>query len=1045
VGSLLEGAMLEVRLLGQFSVTAGSDAVEIPSRPAQSLFAYLILNAGIPQRRERLSGLFWPKSTVENARGNLRHALWRVRKALNACSACPRDIISADDFTISFDAAADYWLDTAVLEHQGQEETTADALLTTVSVYCGELLPGFYDSWVLLERERLQAIFARKMGLLMQYLLAEQRWQEVLRQGERWIALGYSPENAYFALMVAHCALGDSSLMAAVYQRCRKDLQEQLGVQPAPQTIELYDQLSQGVLPQVALPVFPGDGAAEGSILGEPSAPEMTPKVHEARDLSREDAGRSELELKTLQKQLETAQDLAAQEKNRAQEMADASRQLRRSSSWLVLLLLLAIVSAFLALQQVELARQQARLSQARELAAVAMNQLQNDPERSLLLTLEAMNVNELILPEMSSAFRQALQAMRVLLTVPGTGGVAFCPDGRTIATTDLDHTAKIWNATTGDVLISLKGHTDAVLNVAFSPDGRHLITTSLDQEAKIWDVYTGQEELSLTGHEAGVISPAFSPDGSLIVTTSYDGTAKIWDANTGQELLSLARSGISTGAEFSPDSAQVIIADHDAFAARVWDITSGDQLLHLEGHTEGVNDAAFSPDGNRLVTASNDATVKVWDAADGDLIFTLFHGSAVFDVDYSADGSQVATAGQNGSIKIWDSDTGQEILQLPGHTAGTTNIAFSLDGKRLVSGGAETKVWDISPGGNRDFLTIDAHDDLVFGIAYDHAGDRLASSSWDGTVKIWDATSGDLLQTMDGHDGRVAFISFNPDGDRLATAGYDGTARLWDTESGEELFRLFPAPAQDRAASSQRADEQARSDMPWVFGIDFSPDGRHLVTTSRAGTAEIWDAAIGQEQLSFVGHTGALFRASFSPDGRTVATAGEDGTARIWDFSSGEELLRLDGHQDWVTSAVFSPDGQLLATSSFDKSVRLWDAATGEELLLLHGHTAAIWDVIFSPDGNHLFSTGFDNTVRQWDVVTGKEMNTLFNSDMGPDLAISPDGKHLATTSTSGLIRITILSLEELMEIARSRLTRSLTEEECQEFLHLASCPTSP
>ncbi len=393
---VLEGAMLKARFLGQFFVTAGDDVVEIPSRPAQSLFAYLILNAGVPQRRERLSGLFWPDSTVENARSNLRHALWRVRKALNACPACPRDIVLADDFTICFDATADYWLDTAVLENLGKEAAAADTLLQNVSVYCGELLPGFYDTWVLLERERLQAIFERKMGLLLQHLLAEQRWQEILQQGEHWIGFGQTPEGAYSALMVAHSALGNASQMAAVYLRCRNDLQEELGVKPAPQTRELFDQLSKGIHPRFGRPLLHKEEGIE----------------------------------------------------NKAQEMTEANKRLRRWTAGLVFLLLLAVVSAFLIVQQLALARHQARLSQGRELAAVAVNQLQSDPERGLLLALAAMNLtgglNEPVLPEVASAFRQALQSMRILLTVPGTGGVAYSPDGRTIATTDLDHKAKI-------------------------------------------------------------------------------------------------------------------------------------------------------------------------------------------------------------------------------------------------------------------------------------------------------------------------------------------------------------------------------------------------------------------------------------------------------------------------------------------------------------------------------------------------------------------------------------------------------------------------
>ncbi|MDY6878332.1 MAG: BTAD domain-containing putative transcriptional regulator [Chloroflexota bacterium] len=212
--------MLRVRLLGQFSLELNDNPIELPSRPAQSLLAYLILNAGIAQRREKVAGLLWPESTEANARSNLRHALWRLRKALETSPQTGREYLDADDITIAFDASSDYWLDAAILDRKADERWSADDLIEAVSVYQGELLPGFYDEWVTLERERLQAVFERKMQLLLERLVEAGRWSEVLEWGERWTALGHTPEPAYRALMVAHNGLGDLASAAAVYQRC---------------------------------------------------------------------------------------------------------------------------------------------------------------------------------------------------------------------------------------------------------------------------------------------------------------------------------------------------------------------------------------------------------------------------------------------------------------------------------------------------------------------------------------------------------------------------------------------------------------------------------------------------------------------------------------------------------------------------------------------------------------------------------------------------------------------------------------------------------
>src|SRR6266545_2800252 len=144
--------MLEVRLLGTFEVKHQKKPISISSRPAQSLFAYLILSAGTSHRREKLAGMLWPDSLEETARDNLRHALWRIRKVLP--SKPKAEYLLADDLTIAFNASAEYWLDAAELEKLS-EGATADELMTVLSAYNGELLPGFYDEWTVLEREHI--------------------------------------------------------------------------------------------------------------------------------------------------------------------------------------------------------------------------------------------------------------------------------------------------------------------------------------------------------------------------------------------------------------------------------------------------------------------------------------------------------------------------------------------------------------------------------------------------------------------------------------------------------------------------------------------------------------------------------------------------------------------------------------------------------------------------------------------------------------------------------------------------------------------------
>lgn len=242
--------MLEVNLLGAFSLRAGKKSLALPSRTAQSLFAYLILNAGTAYRREKLAGQLWPDTREEAARDYLRHALWRIRKVL--LSAGATTCLQADDLTVSFAATGDYRLDAADVKRAGECKAT-DALMKALGAYAGELLPGFYDEWVVLERTHLQSIYETEMARLLEMLQEAGSWAEVLEWAEKWIAFGQRPEPAYRALMSAHAATGDMSRVAAAYERCVKTLDE-FGVEPSDQTKKLYDDIKSGKISSAPAP-----------------------------------------------------------------------------------------------------------------------------------------------------------------------------------------------------------------------------------------------------------------------------------------------------------------------------------------------------------------------------------------------------------------------------------------------------------------------------------------------------------------------------------------------------------------------------------------------------------------------------------------------------------------------------------------------------------------------------------------------------------------------------------------------------------------------
>jgi DNA-binding SARP family transcriptional activator/tRNA A-37 threonylcarbamoyl transferase component Bud32 len=242
--------MLQASLLGQFDIRLDGQPADLSSQPAQTLLAYLLLNTGVAVRREQLAGLLWPDSLDSSARKNLRNAIWLVRKAIGD------QYVVADKTTVAFDTTAPYELDVAILQEQPPDDDQT-ALIRAVSVYRGDLLPGYYEDWVQLERERLRGVFERRIQRLLDYLTDEGQWSEVQRWAEYWISLGYVPEPAYRALMVSHAARGDLSRMAAAYKRCVKLLEDELDVAPSAETQSLYQRLLQGEVPRQRQPQRP--------------------------------------------------------------------------------------------------------------------------------------------------------------------------------------------------------------------------------------------------------------------------------------------------------------------------------------------------------------------------------------------------------------------------------------------------------------------------------------------------------------------------------------------------------------------------------------------------------------------------------------------------------------------------------------------------------------------------------------------------------------------------------------------------------------------
>ena len=798
------------------------------------------------------------------------------------------------------------------------------------------------------------------------------------------------------------------------------------------------------------------------------------------------------------QRELDAARKLAEAESRRAEEQAHAAGQLRRRAVALAGVLALAIVAAIaagafanrngalaaqnaaiantaqaantqvvanadlaqanaataeaeanvrataeaIAVQERETAEQQARLAASRELAAAALANLNADPERSVLLALHALDNAHTL--EAENALHRALLSLHLLRTLRGhtsvVWNVAVSPDGARLATAGFEGVAKVWDTETGQELLTFSGHKADVFSVAFSPDGKRAATASADGTAKVWDAVTGEETLTLRGHtvlqsgEPLVTGVAFSPDGTRIATSSSDRTVIVYDATTGAPLVTLrGHSDALFGFAFSPDGTQIATAGYDG-VAKVWDTTTGDELLTLAPQAGVIQRVAFSPNGAALLTADARNTATLFDLTTGAALLTLEgHTGPVHGVAFSPDGTRAATASLDATAKIWDARTGQELLTLVGHNGPVEDVAFLPDGGRLVtvSGDGTARIWDLTPG----------HESLaLFGgsAVYSPDGERLAASL-DSTVIIYDAGTGERLLAFTTAGPQIHNLAYSPDGKRLVTASGpplfgdgDSVVEVWDAETGQRWLTL-PGP-----------EGGGHADI--IVRAVFSPNGERLATGGFDQTAKVWDISSASAKLvhTLSSHAFFVWDVAFSPDGARLVTGSWDDTAKIWDVGSGKELLTLPAQKQPhdVFRSAFTPDGKRLALGLRDGSVLVFDAATGEEVLRLAAHTSFVVSLAFSPDGSRLATSAFDNAAKVWDMTTGEEMLSLVLPAGAQNVAFNADGTRLVTSTLDGVSRVHVLPVDELIALAQSRVTRSLTTEECQKYLHMEACP---
>jgi WD40 repeat protein len=590
-----------------------------------------------------------------------------------------------------------------------------------------------------------------------------------------------------------------------------------------------------------------------------------------------------------------------------------------------------------------------------------------------------------------------------------------IAPDGRTLATVNVDGSIRLWELPSGRFKHILSNSYPAVSGIAFLPDG------TLAANGAIWDVSTGKATRQVPSIKKAHLLRV-SPDGKTIAGICAEDRStciRLWESATGKEIRTLPGMAQPLGAlgegpgtkfHFSPDGKSLAVVDGKMI--RLWNSATGDEAGTIPG-----TEVAFTPESNLLGVVGPESEVHLWDLRNNRSRHRLGKGSSLA---VSADGKTVATV-QEDKVCLWDAATGRESLQLP--RKGVRTVSFSPNNKVVVTiTDEQLDFWEVATGkptgtsaafsrvhagaGFNLHQGIFGHlakgaftpDGRTFFMTIDGGG-RSGSRVRPNSLRRWEVSSGRMVDPVEGHRSHVNAIAFAPDGRTFATASHDNTVRLWETATGKQLKSMQAGQTHFGGWNGQR------------FYLAFSPDGK-VLAGGDPQNIYLWDSTTGSELPSGSLENGVRIRNrcgacqfAFSSDGRALAVM----NGAIRDASSGKELFKHN--REWnlfdraCLSSALSPDGKILVGAG-KKAVLRWEVSTRSFLEPEVIPIAQDDHLSFSPDGKLLtFSQG---VARLWDAHTGRSLAKFHLTepakvDCLP--AFSPNGKMLALAAQGGAV----------------------------------------
>ncbi|MFO0979082.1 MAG: protein kinase [Planctomycetaceae bacterium] len=439
---------------------------------------------------------------------------------------------------------------------------------------------------------------------------------------------------------------------------------------------------------------------------------------------------------------------------------------------------------------------------------------------------------------------------------------------------------------------------------------------------------------------------------------------------------------------EVSHDGTRVVSASEDG-SVLLWDTLTLRNIGQNRVADCWINKVTFSPDGCTIAAAGTDGKIRLLDAESLEVRAEFSDGSASVNcVAFSDDGQLIASGDDKGTIRVWNTSTGEMRQTIAGHTRSVRAIAFRPNQEQFASGGedASLKLWSLTS--QEPVAELKGHAQWVTSVAFTKDGERLVSGSADRTVLLWSLN--DFRQIASNSDSVdwILAVAVSPDGKQIAMSGSNQAIHLWDVETGRK-----------RQLRGHRGDE--------IRSIDFSTDGSMLVSASDDATIKIWDVA--SEKVDGIVGEGLweIECLSYQATGHKFVSVGSDSRIRLWDSASGKQISEIENEFARVYCAAINVTGEVIVSGHDDGTVVVWDVASNSAKVNWKGHNGAIHAISFLKDGERFVTGSDDNTIKIWEADSTKELRVL-RGHSGPVrcLAVSRIRDSIASGSVDETVR---------------------------------------